>query len=85
MRKVPPVLDIDDHEMGSEGFFFPPDADRRTTIADRSIDWINNLYGESMASIRRPRDPVLQRPAPTTCSTSATATSSDGRASSARA
>ncbi len=50
MRKYPPVLDIDDHEMGSKGFFFPPDADPvYHEIADRSIDWINNLYGASMA------------------------------------
>ena len=50
MRKYPPVLDIDAHEMGSKGFFFPPDADPvYHEIADRSIDWINNLYGASMA------------------------------------
>ena len=50
MRRFPPVLDIDAHEMGSNGFFFPPDADPvYHEIADRSIDWINNLYGASMA------------------------------------
>jgi hypothetical protein len=50
MRRLPPVLVIDDHEMGSDGFFFPPDADPvYHEIADRSIDWINNLYGAAMA------------------------------------
>lgn len=49
MRKYPPVLDIDDHEMGTDGFFFPPDADPvYHEIADRSVDWINNLYGANM-------------------------------------
>ncbi len=49
LRKYPSVLFIDDHEMGSEGYFFPPNADPvHHEIADRSIGWINDLYGASM-------------------------------------
>lgn len=49
LRKLPSVLFIDDHEMGSEGFFFPPNADPiHHEVADRSINWVNNLYGAAM-------------------------------------
>lgn len=48
LREYPPVLFIDDHEMGQPNFFFPPNADPvYHEIADRSVDWINNLYGGS--------------------------------------
>lgn len=49
MRKFPGVLVIDDHEMPSDGFFFPPNADPvYHEVADRSMRWVNNLYGRAM-------------------------------------
>ena len=46
MRGLPPVLFIDDHEMGRPDFFFPPNADPvYHDIADRSVGWVNDLYG----------------------------------------
>ncbi len=49
LRALPPVLFIDDHEMGADDFFFPPNADPiYHEITDESVDWINNLYGASM-------------------------------------
>ncbi|MPZ97527.1 MAG: carboxypeptidase, partial [Propionibacteriales bacterium] len=51
LRDLPPVLFVDDHEMGADGFFFPPNADPvYHDIPDRSIDWINDLYGAAMAA-----------------------------------
>ena len=53
VRRYPPVLFIDAHEMGSRrGFFFPPNADpvyHETT--DQSIGWINDLYGRSLIDL----------------------------------
>ena len=51
LRRYPPVLFIDAHEMGGEdNFFFPPNADPiYHEITDESVDWINNLYGPAMA------------------------------------
>ena len=50
MRSYPGVLVIDDHEMGTEGFFFPPTADPiYHEISDRSTRWVNNIYGPAMA------------------------------------
>jgi zinc carboxypeptidase len=50
LRRYPAVLFIDDHEMGSDGFFFPPNADPvHHEVANRSIRWVNDLYGRSMA------------------------------------
>ncbi len=52
LRQYPPVLFIDDHEMGRGGFFFPPNADPvYHDVADRSIGWINDLYGAAMADV----------------------------------
>lgn len=49
LRAYPSVLFIDDHEMGAYDFFFPPNADPvHHEIADRSISWINDLYGAAM-------------------------------------
>ena len=49
LRKYPSVLFIDDHEMGADDYFFPPNADPvHHEIADRSISWINDLYGAAM-------------------------------------
>jgi Zinc carboxypeptidase len=50
LRRYPPVLFIDAHEMSRESFFFPPNADPiYHEITDESVDWINNLYGAAMA------------------------------------
>jgi hypothetical protein len=50
LRRYPPVLFIDAHEMGRETYFFPPNADPiYHEITDESVDWINNLYGRAMA------------------------------------
>ncbi|HET9558292.1 MAG TPA: M14 family zinc carboxypeptidase, partial [Actinomycetota bacterium] len=49
LRRYPPVLFIDAHEMSRETFFFPPNADPiYHEITDESVDWINNLYGAAM-------------------------------------
>ena len=49
LRRYPPVLFIDAHEMSRETFFFPPNADPiYHEITDESVDWINNLYGGAM-------------------------------------
>ena len=50
-RQLPPVLDLDVHEMGSYTYFFPPNSDPvYHEIADISNDWINGLYGPAMAA-----------------------------------
>src|SRR5918994_1368459 len=49
LRRYPGVLVIDAHEMGSETYFFPPNADPvYHEIADPAVDWINDIYGASM-------------------------------------
>jgi hypothetical protein len=49
LRRYPGVMFIDAHEMGRQGFFFPPNADPiYHEITDQSVDWINNVYGKSI-------------------------------------
>ena len=49
LRRYPGVLFIDAHEMGSETYFFPPNADPvYHDIADPAVDWINDIYGAAM-------------------------------------
>ena len=51
LQDYPPVLFIDSHEMGGTSYFFPPNADPvYHEITDESVDWINSLYGASMAA-----------------------------------
>ncbi|MGH2681443.1 MAG: M14 family zinc carboxypeptidase [Actinomycetota bacterium] len=51
IRRFPPVLDLDVHEMGSFTYFFPPNSDPvYHEIADVSNEWINGLYGPAMAA-----------------------------------
>jgi len=51
LRQLPPVLDLDIHEMGAFTYFFPPNSDPvYHEIADVSNDWINGLYGPAMAA-----------------------------------
>lgn len=51
LRRYPPVLFIDAHEMGGSQFFFPPNADPiHHEISDTSLHWINEVYGASIAA-----------------------------------
>jgi hypothetical protein len=51
LRRYPPVLDLDVHEMGAFTYFFPPNSDPiYHEIADVSNDWINGIYGPAMAA-----------------------------------
>ena len=75
LRRYPPVLFIDAHEMGRESFFFPPNADPiYHEITDESVDWINNLYGPAVAASSPARASRSSTGTSTTCSTWATAT-----------
>jgi hypothetical protein len=50
-RQLPPVLDLDVHEMGAYTYFFPPNSDPvYHEIADVSNEWINGIYGPAMAA-----------------------------------
>ncbi|MBA3431077.1 MAG: carboxypeptidase, partial [Actinobacteria bacterium] len=50
MRRYPPVLFIDAHEQGGDGFFFPPNPDPiYHEITNETLGWINNIYGAAMA------------------------------------
>ncbi|HET9672313.1 MAG TPA: M14 family metallopeptidase, partial [Actinomycetota bacterium] len=50
LRRFPPVLDLDVHEMGASTYFFPPNSDPvYHEIADVSNAWINGLYGPALA------------------------------------
>jgi hypothetical protein len=53
MRRYPPVLFIDAHEMGNPaGYFFPPNADPiYHEITSQAVGWINDLYGASMRAV----------------------------------
>lgn len=57
LLEYPPALMSDNHEMGGTEFFFPPNADPvHHEVADRSITWINDLYGAAMADAFNERD-----------------------------
>ena len=50
-RQLPPVLDLDVHEMGAFTYFFPPNSDPvYHEIADISNDWINGIYAPALAA-----------------------------------
>ncbi len=53
LRRFPPVLFIDAHEFGGEDdYFFPPNADPvYHETPDRSLGWINGLYGPAMQAV----------------------------------
>ena len=61
VRRYPPVLFIDDHEMGTNTFFFPPNADPMYhEVTDEVVGWINNIYGASMqAEFKRQHIPYF--------------------------
>ncbi|HET6562392.1 MAG TPA: M14 family zinc carboxypeptidase [Marmoricola sp.] len=49
LRELPPQLFIDAHEMGSDGYFFPPNADPvYHDIGETPLNWIYNVYGTAM-------------------------------------
>jgi hypothetical protein len=50
IRRYPPVLFIDAHEMGNQaGYFFPPNADPiYHETHDDAVEWINDVYGAAM-------------------------------------
>jgi hypothetical protein len=51
LREFPGPLYIDAHEMGGTSYFFPPNSDPiYHEITDEAVDWINNVYGASMAA-----------------------------------
>lgn len=44
--KFPPMLFIDEHEMGGTGYFFPPNSDPvYHEISQTPFGWINDIYG----------------------------------------
>ena len=44
MRKYPPQVFVDAHEMGGRQYFFPPNADPiHHEIAGEAVDWINRI------------------------------------------
>ncbi|MBF6757180.1 carboxypeptidase, partial [Acinetobacter baumannii] len=61
VKRYPPVLFIDDHEMGTNTFFFPPNADPMYhEITDEVVGRINNIYGASMqAEFKRQHIPYF--------------------------
>jgi hypothetical protein len=63
LRRLPPVLFIDAHEMGRQTYFFPPNADPiYHEITDESVSWINDLYGASLiAEFTRQGIPFFNR------------------------
>ena len=51
LRRYPPVLDLDVHEMGDYTYFFPPNSDPvYHEIADSANAWINDLYAPALAA-----------------------------------
>ncbi|UYM04690.1 M14 family zinc carboxypeptidase [Solicola gregarius] len=51
LRKYPPQLFIDEHGMGGDGYFFPPNTDPTYhETSSQSVGWINNLYGAANAA-----------------------------------
>jgi hypothetical protein len=53
LRRYPPVVFVDAHEMGNTaGYFFPPNADPvYHEISDEAIGWINGMYGPAMQRV----------------------------------
>ncbi|GIM88958.1 M14 family zinc carboxypeptidase [Paractinoplanes toevensis] len=50
LRKLPPQVFVDAHEMGGQQYFFPPNADPiHHEIADEPVDWINRIGAANKA------------------------------------
>ncbi len=57
LADYPPALFLDVHEMGGRSYFMPPNADPiHHEITDRSIRWIDDLFGGAMARTFDRRD-----------------------------
>ncbi|HEX5203115.1 M14 family zinc carboxypeptidase [Paractinoplanes rhizophilus] len=51
LRRYPPQVFIDAHEMGGRRYFFPPNADPiHHEIADAPVDWINRIGAANKAA-----------------------------------
>ncbi|MDG4826197.1 M14 family zinc carboxypeptidase [Asanoa sp. WMMD1127] len=51
LRKYPPQVFVDAHEMGSRRYFFPPNADPiHHEIASEPVDWINRIGDANKAA-----------------------------------
>ncbi|WP_436530776.1 M14 family zinc carboxypeptidase [Actinoplanes sp. HUAS TT8] len=51
LRRFPPQVFIDAHEMGGQRYFFPPNADPiHHEIADAPVDWINRIGAANKAA-----------------------------------
>lgn len=51
LAKYPPQLFVDEHGMGGDGYFFPPNSDPTYhETSKQSVNWINNLYGPANAA-----------------------------------
>ena len=77
LRRYPPVVFIDAHEMGNTaGYFFPPNADPDLPRDLRRGDRLDQrpLRPGDAAGVRRPRGSRTSTTPSTTCSTWATAT-----------
>jgi hypothetical protein len=75
LRRYPPVLFVDDHEMGTPTYFFPPNADPvYHEVPGHALNWINNLYGGALQREFCARASRTSTAPATTCSTWATAT-----------
>ncbi|MER5387575.1 M14 family zinc carboxypeptidase [Saccharopolyspora sp. NPDC002686] len=49
LRELPPQMFIDAHEMGSKGYFFPPNADPvYHDIGETPLTWVYDVYGPAM-------------------------------------
>jgi zinc carboxypeptidase len=51
LRRLPPQVFVDAHEMGGQQYFFPPNADPiHHEIADEPVDWINRIGAANKAA-----------------------------------
>jgi hypothetical protein len=51
LRKLPPQVFVDAHEMGGQRYFFPPNADPiHHEIASQPVDWINRIGAANKAA-----------------------------------
>lgn len=51
LETYPPQLYVDEHGMGGNGYFFPPNADPiYHETSNQSVDWIDHLYGPANAA-----------------------------------
>jgi hypothetical protein len=63
LRRFPPQVFVDAHEMGTPTYFFPPNADPvYHDISSQAVNWINKLYGPALIrEFQRQRIPFFNR------------------------